>query len=438
MRPLTNGYATAACVLFCGLASSSPGQEWTRFRGPNGSGVSECTTIPVKWTEADYRWRARLPGKGHSSPVVWDDRVFLLSADPQTATRFVLCYSAVDGRQLWLREYASKPYPLHQRNTYAASTPAVDDERVYVALGSPEQVLLKAFDHDGREVWTRDLGRWVGQHGFGASPIVYQEMVILHNAQQAQELDPGQEPGQSTMVAVDRRTGQEIWLQKLPTVRVCYSVPLIYEPKDGPAELVCTSTGNGIFSLNPTTGEQNWSVPAFTMRVVNSPILAAGLVFGSNGSGGHGSNYLVAVRPGSSPALAYPPLKSSGKVRAPYVPCFLSQDEVVFLIHDQGFAACIEATTGNVRWFERMGGTAAFSGSPIRVRDRIYCIDEQGVVHVVAADPTQYRLLARNPLGEASRSTPAVSGGRMFLRTESQLFCVGSEQLAASGRSVAR
>jgi outer membrane protein assembly factor BamB len=166
------------------------------------------------------------------------------------------------------------------------------------------------------------------------------------------------------------------------------------------------------------------------MRVVNSPITAGGLIFGSTGSGAYSGNYLVAVRPGPQAEIAYQ-LKSSSKIKPPYVTCMIPKDNYVFLIYDRGFAACLDAPTGSVRWLERTDGS--FSGSPVRAGDNIYDIDEDGVVWVFAADPDRYRLLGKNPLGEPSRSTPAISGGRIFFRTLSHLYCVGAKETAAAG-----
>ena len=133
------GLVVAATLLGSTFCS---GQEWTRFRGPNGSGVSDATGIPIKWTQADYQWKSELPGIGHSSPVVWGDRVFLLSADLRNATRYVLCLEAGNGKVLWQHAYPSTVYGLHPRNTFASSTPVVDQERLYVAWATPDQVTL--------------------------------------------------------------------------------------------------------------------------------------------------------------------------------------------------------------------------------------------------------------------------------------------------------
>ena len=407
-------------------------QEWTRFRGPNGTGASDAGTIPVKWTEADYNWKSKLPGLGHSSPAIWGDKVFLLSADPDTATRYMLCYSAADGSQIWKREYKSEQHHLHTRSSYASSSPAVDADHVYVGWSTPSETTFKAFNHDGTEAWSLNLGRWVSQHGFGASPIVYEDLVILHNSQQANQLKEGEKPGDSFMMAFKRDTGKEAWRTPLVSMNVCYSVPFIHTPAGGADELIGISTGNGVFSLDPKTGAKNWAVEGvFSMRTVGSPIAAGGHIFGSTGSGRYSGNYVAAIKPGKQPRVAYE-LKNSATFKAPYVPSLLAKDDAIFCLYDRGFAACFDAPTGKIHWLERT--EAAFSGSPIRVRDRIYCIDEDGVVWVIAADEEKYTLLAKNDLGEPSRSTPAISGGKMFLRTYSHLICVGGKQAVALAR----
>lgn len=407
--------------LFVALSSMAHGQEWTRFRGPNGTGVAAASAnrIPVQWGEDDAAWKTRLPGHGHSSPVVWGDRVFLLSAAPSDATQHVLCLNTGTGQTMWQRTYESQSHHLHARNTFASSTPAVDRDRLYVVWSTPEQLTLKALDHEGSQVWTKDLGSWTSQHGFGTSPMLYGDLVILFNSQQAEQLDPGQERGQSFMMAFERQTGRLRWKQPLNTTRVCYGTPCIYRPEGGEPQLICHNTGDGIFSLDPNTGRRNWSVDVFEKRTVSSPIVVGDLMFGTNGSGG-GGNYLVAVRAGHSPKEVY-------RIRrqAPYVSTPVAHRDLVFLFHDRGIASCVRASDGERLWQERL--SRSFSGSPVRVEDRLYCIDDDGVVIVLAAKD-EFEELARNPLGEPSRSTPAIAGGRMFLRTVSHLTCIDSEK----------
>ena len=401
--------------------------EWARFRGPNGTGVGSGDSIPVKFSESDIKFKVELPGgSGCSSPVVWGDKVFVLSADPKDATRYVLCFNADTGEKIWQKDYKSEVHHLHTRSSFASCTPAVDEERVYVAWSTPKETFFKAFNHDGSEAWSIDLGTWQSQHGWGTSPIVYKNLVILHNSQQANELKEGEMPGESRMMAFDRKTGEQKWTTPLVSKNVCYSVPLIHQPADGgPDELICTSTGNGMFSLDPLTGKENWAVNdgLFSMRTVSSPVEAGGLIFGSTGSGAYSANYIVAVKPGKNAEVVYK-LTNNNNFKAPYVPCLIADGDLLFCLYDKGFASCIDAKTGDVHWTERTN--AAFSGSPVRVGDRIYCVDETGVVWVFAASK-EYKLLAKNELGGESRSTPAVANGRLYVRTFSHLISIGGK-----------
>ena len=411
----------ASCFLSTNCVQAD---EWNRFRGPNGTGVADGTGIPTEFSESDYVFKTKLPGdSGCSSPVISGDRVFVMSADSTDATRYVICLNAKTGKVIWQLEFASTSHRLHSRSTYASCTPAVDRQHVYVAWATPEQTLLKAFTMDGEEAWSRDLGTWQSQHGFGTSPIVHNDMVILHNSQQADKLNRGEQPGVSRMTAFDAKTGETKWSTKLKSKNVCYSVPFVRTAADGRSELVCSSTGDGLFALDAESGQRTWTVNdgLFRMRTVASPIEAGGLIFGSNGSGSYSSNFVVAVKPGQQAELAYQ-LKNSKEFKAPYVPCLISHGSLVFAMYDKGFATCFDTATGKTIWIKRTG--AAFSGSPIRLGKRVFCIAEDGTVWVFAAED-QYKVLAKNSLGEDSKATPAVADGRMYLRTDTHMICVG-------------
>lgn len=403
------------------LVSFAAAQEWTRFHGPNGQGVatSDGEGIPSTWTAKDYDWQIDLPGIGHSSPVIWGEKVFVLGADPKTAERYVVCIHAEDGSILWKRSFASATHHLHTRSSYASCTPAVDADRVYVAWSSPEEVTLMALTHDGEDAWSRDLGTWVSQHGFGTSPILYEGKVILSNQQQAKQLKAGQKPGASSMIAVDAKTGKDVWQSERTATNVCYTVPCLYTPQGGETQLICCSTGEGIYALDPDTGKKLWDAGTLSMRTVASPILVGDKVFGSTGSGG-GGNYVIAVQLGDEPKLSY---ELKGKFKAPYVPTSVAKDGYVYFFYDKGFVSCVEAKSGEETWSQRVG--AGFSGSPILVGDRIFAINEEGEVLVIAANSKQYDELGRTTLGQESRCTPAVSAGRLFLKTDSKLFAIG-------------
>lgn len=209
-------------VWFSMNVASTSAQDWTRFRGPNGEGVSHAEHVPVDFSESDYRWKIELPGEGHSSPVIWGDRVFLLSGRPDNADRVVMCIAADTGDVLWQHAFDSKTHRQHRRSSYASSSPAVDEDHVYFVWAEPGATTLIAFNHDGDKVWQRDLGTFQSQHGFGASPIVYRDKVIIMHSQQADQVPPDQPVGQSMMLALDRKTGTPLWETPLKTTRVCY------------------------------------------------------------------------------------------------------------------------------------------------------------------------------------------------------------------------
>jgi outer membrane protein assembly factor BamB len=347
---------------------------------------------------------------------VWGEKLFLLSADPESATRYVICVDTASGKINWRRDFPAAKHPLNALNSYATSTPAVDEKHAYVAWADGDQLSLRALDHDGHDIWQRDLGKYVCEHGFGNSPIVHEDLVILVNSQQAEELEPNQEPGTSSVMAFDRQTGALRWQTPRTVARVCYSTPCIYQPPGGDAQLICYDKGHGFFSLDPRTGTENWSLAVFTMRTVASPIIVGDLVLGTCGSGG-GGHYLVAVRMSDPPQEVYRVTRL-----APYITTSIARDDLVFMYIDRGFVSCMQAADGKIVWSKRVAN--GFSGSPVLVDGKLYAIDNSGDVLVLAAE-REFKELGRMPLGELSRATPAVSGGRMFLRTESQLFCIG-------------
>jgi outer membrane protein assembly factor BamB len=349
--------------------------------------------------------------------VLWGEKIFLISAFEDSATRIVLCLNAEDGGTIWTKEFASSIHTKHLRNSFASPTPAVDAEHVYVAWSTPEEYTLLAFDHSGNLVWKRDLGPFVSQHSCGTSPVLYENLVIINNDQD----------GPSYLIAVDRKTGDTVWQKDRETAVVAYSTPCLYEPEGKPAELIFNSQAHGITSIDPLTGKLNWEAKGvLDKRSVSSPVIASGLAIATCGSGA-GGNYVVAVRPGSADPSGQPKevwrMTKSGS--APYVPTVLAKGDLLFLWSDQGIVSCLKGATGEEIWQKRVGGN--YSGSPVCVNDRLYCMSDEGECVVLAASE-KYELLGRMPLGESSRSTPAVAGGRMYLRTYSHLMSIGGKQ----------
>lgn len=412
-----------ACALVA-MPACCAAQEWTRFRGPNGIGQSEASNLPGQWSEADYNWKRELPGVGNGSPVIWGPSIFLQSGNPESAERYLLAIDAENGQIQWQKSFPAQGYHLHAKSSYGSSTPVVDEEQVYAAWSEPEHTWLRAFGHDGTQNWAIDLGPWLSQHGFGTSPILFEDLVIVVSSQEPNKIDPIT-PKESFVAAIDRKSGKLRWKTPREVHTASYSVPCIFQPEGQPAQLICSDTVAGMYALNPRTGEPLWNVTAFTMRTVSSPVLVGDIVFGSTGSGA-GGNYVSAIQIRPEPKLLYQ-IKSP----APYVPCVVPHGDLIFLWSDNGVVRCIQAADGAVQWTERVGGN--FFGSPVRMGDKICCMSEDGDAVVLAASK-EYRLLGRNSLGEGSRATPAIANGRLYLRTYSHLISLGSKTKVAQAR----
>ena len=404
---------TLLSLVFFGKTTSAG--EWTRFRGPNGTGQSEATTVPATWTTADYRWRVKLPGIGYSSPVILGDRLFVTCGIEEDATRIVRCLSTKDGRLIWKRSFPSTTHEKHALNAYAASTPTVDHQRLYLTWATPEQNIVLALDQsNGQELWRRDFGPFDSQHGHGASPILFDNMLIVTNDQ----------AGASFAMALRPATGETLWKTERRSEQTAYSTPCIYRPNGGSAELILTGWAHGICGLDPHTGISKWEVDVLDYRVVCSPVIAGGLIFTSCGSGGSGKQ-MIAVRPPDMAKKTKAEVAYELKGTLPYVPTSVARGDLLFTWTDSGIVTCLDAPTGKIHWRQRVGGN--YHGSPVRVADKIYCIDREGQMVVVAAEK-QFRLLGKVDLEEPSQSTPAVADGVMYLRTTSHLMAIGGEK----------
>ncbi len=398
------------------ITAPAAGQQWTRFRGPNGDGQSDAGTIPATWTTKDYAWRVKLPGIGCSSPVVSGDKIFITCGIEEDATRIIRCLKISDGGLIWKRAFESTTHPMHQNNTYCVSTPALDADHVYTSWTTPKEYTVVAMtQEEGREVWRRDLGPFESSHGYGASPMLYDDLLIL----------PNDQLGPSFVIALDRATGKTRWKVPRRSVKTAYSTPCIYRPEGGAPQLILTSTAHGVTSLDPKTGKQNWELEVFDqgIRIVGSPVVASGLIFASAGTGG-GGKQMVAIRPGVPEKGAKAEVAYNLKGSLPYVPTSVAHGKLLFTWSDQGVVTCLDAPTGELHWQQRVGGQ--FFGSPIRVGDRLYCISRKGEMVVLAAD-VKYGLLGKISLEEPSDATPTVVDGVMYLRTRSHLMALGEK-----------
>jgi len=404
------------------FSSISKGQQWSRYRGPNGQGISYAQNIPVKWTQKDYNWEVSLPGGGHSSPVLWGDKLFVTSGDQKTDNGYLLALRVSDGKILWQKQYSLASYRPNPRNSYAAATPAVDADHVYVLWPTPEETNLIALDHDGGEIWKRSFEGVYCQHGAGGSPIVFDDIVVFTHEHEKSTKD-----ARSAWIAVDRKTGRTRWeLQRQTGPKTSYSTPCLYSPHTDTPQLIFTSNSHGITGVNPRKGTVIWEAASLLpARVVSSPVIAGRLLIGSCGDGSRGK-CLVAINPvASGESFKLVKAYTIDRSTAPYVPTSIANEGLLFTFHDSGYVACLRSATGEQLWREKPAGK--FFGSPVWVSGKLYCITTAGEVIVIRAAST-YELLAVNPLGERSHSTPAVADGIIYLRTFSNLISIGPEK----------
>ncbi len=417
LRRLSGLLLLAACAAI-GPALTADAGNWPRFRGPNGTGGSDDSDIPVKWTDENVAWKVALPGAGNSSPIVWGDRLFIQSASTDGKERYLLCLSTTDGKEVWKKSVPGGKSRMNAKNSLASSTPATDGERVYGYFWDGEAVALHAFDFKGDHLWKYDIGKFSSDHGAGASPMLCDGKVILLN-------DQGEG---ASVLAIEAKTGKKAWETKREHFqnRACYSTPFQLNRKGDGVELVVGST-TGVTGYDPASGAKNWqydwSFEGQPLRTVASPLLAEGGFIIVNSGDGIGYRTTVALRPGSKdgtrPKLVWESKKSKFM---PYVPCFLSRRDHLYWVSDTGFAGCTVTETGETVWHERLG--EAFTASPVLIEDKVYAVDESGKVFVFAAEP-KFKLLAKNDVGEPVLATPAVAGGKLFIRGKSYLYCIG-------------
>jgi len=419
----------SAIVIFA-FSVAVDAQEWARFRGLDGAGAGVAEGIPAKIEESSVAWKVQLPRPGHSSPVLWGKKIFLTCEGPGPiprsrrrrgeapgpavqANRQLVCLSADDGKLLWTWKDRFTTYRHNGLNSFAASTPAADAERVYLTWASGGRYLAVAIDHNGKKVWQRDLGDFNAKHGAGASPVVIDGVVLVGNDHLGKI---------STLNGLDAKTGKTIWKIDRKNGPSSYMAPLIIRAEGARPQAIFASCAEGVTSVDPASGKINWSVQCnFSLKVVASPVYAGGLIYISTGRGGGRES--AVIRPPSGAKKAHIAFKLDKEV--PYVPTPVAVGDNVFVLNDNGTLTCIEARSGKKLWREKFSGV--HYPSPVRIGDRIYVINNKGDIHTIrAAD--KYELLAESKLPESTQATPAIANGRMYIRTLNHLICVSGKK----------
>jgi outer membrane protein assembly factor BamB len=409
-------------VTFCLLIISAPAfaENWPQWRGPRGDGTAAGTGYPTRWSATEnVAWKTPLPGRGHSSPVAWGDRVFVTAAleegDPTAAKdRLLLCLDRKDGGILWQKVVVTaKLEGIHKLNSRASSTPATDGERVYVTFLDDPKVVVAAYDFTGNEVWRKVPGEFESRHGFCSPPVLYKDLVIVNCDQ-----DAFNKTKPAYIVAFDRKSGSEKWRIDRPVRIRSYCPPLIVEA-GGRTQMVLTGAEK-VTSYDPDTGKRLWIIDGPTEQFVASMVFSRGLFFLT---AGFPTYHVMGIKPDGSGNVTKSHVawheKNGG---AGYVPSPVAFGDYLFLVHDEGRATCRDAATGKLHWMERLG--KHHSASPVVADGKLYFTDDDGVTWVLKASD-KFEVLERNAIGENVYASPAFADGQIFVRGEKQLYCVG-------------
>jgi outer membrane protein assembly factor BamB len=394
------------------LAVAEESTNWPRFRGPLGTGISDESGLPAEWDAKSVEWVTELPAQGHSSPITWNDSIFLtgVTESGDAVERRVVRLDRKTGKVIW-NELAAKGEgeQLHKMNSWATPSCATDGRFVVAFFGVGG---LHCFDFEGNKIWSRQLGDFPGAWGVGASPIILGDRVI-------QNCDA---TGKSFLLAVDIKSGKDIWrTPRREKPRGGWSTPVVIEVA-GRQELLLNGETR-IESYNPESGKPYWFCQSFNGRGTPSPAWGNGLAYVVNGKSGD----VYAVKPGGEGDITesrmawHTPRKGGRDLPSPI---FL--DGSLFVTNMAGIATSYDGKTGEEQWQERLGGK--FSSSPIAVKGRIYATAENGDVFVIRSGP-KFELIAKNSVGagddETFRSSLAVSRGQLLLRSDKRLYCIG-------------
>jgi len=378
--------------------------DWPWWRGPTFDGIAEDQKVPHHWSETEnIVWKVPLPGIGHGSPIVVDDRIFLPTANDQDQTMSLLCLDRKSGNLLWDKEVHQGGFMhTHKKNSHASATPAWDGKRVFVVFLVQGGIFVSAYDRDGTLLWQTRTGDFDSKHGYGSSPLLYKSLVIVN----------GDNQGEGFLTALDRETGEIVWRVDR-TDNSSFATPVVAHI-DGVDQLLL-SGHNTICSYNPENGELRWQSKGPAATTANTMLWYRGLVFAS---GGWPEQNLMAVRADGSGKIAW-----QKGIKA-YVPSPAIVNNRLLVVQDGNIVRLFDPETGDELWKERLG-RRGYSASPTVVGDVVFLPDETGVVHVFRAGK-KFENISSNTLEGDGMASPIICGDRIFLRTSSHLYCIGN------------
>jgi outer membrane protein assembly factor BamB len=422
-------FAVAAWLVMAAVAAcpASVHESWPQFRGPTGQGLYAGKCLPLEWSPSrNIRWKQPIPGKGWSSPILYDNRLYLTTAIPNGEGKEgyqslrALCLDAESGKIFWekevMRQESARAPNIHPKNSHASPTPVTDGKRLFVHFGHQGVACLTL---DGAILWlNRDL-TYQPVHGNGGSPVLAGGKLVF-------SCDGGDK---QFVVALDAATGKVIWKTARTTSsmqKFSFHTPLVIEVEK---KLQVVSSGSGVVNgYDLETGKEIWRVRHGGYSVVPCPVYGHGLVFMSTG---YNTPDLLAIRPDGHGDVTDTHIAWKVKRGAPLSASPLLVGDELYFIADSGTASCLDAKTGKSYWQERLGGN--YSASPIYGAGKIYFLAEDGQTAVIEANK-QFKLLGKNKLEERALASPAAADGVLYLRTEKHLWSVQANETTLPGQ----
>lgn len=410
----------AFCVL---LGWSLRAENWPQWRGPNLDGTSPETGLPVSWSRTEnITWRLEMPSRSGSTPIIWDDKIFLNVADGENLELW--CVDRNRGQILWKGPIAGGNYRINKQNMSSPS-PVTDGSSVFVMTGTG---VVKRFDLQGKEIWVRDIQKDYGQFGlnwgYGSSPLLYRDSLYIQVLHGMKTDDP------SYLLRLDKNTGKTLVRKERPTNAIrespdAYTTPAV--ARVGNRVEIVVSGGDVVTGHDPETLEELWRANVLNPsnyganRIIASPLFRDGIIYASSRV-----KPFVALKPGGRGDVT-----ETHKLwtydNGPDVPTPVSDGKLLYIANDRGILYCLDAKTGALVWGPQRIQPAIYSSSPVLADGKLYITNEEGTTTVIKAGP-QFEVLAENRLEEYTLSTPAISDGQIFLRTEKALYCIGKRR----------
>ncbi len=405
------------CSLFCLAACDSvQAENWMRFRGPTGQGLSNETNLPVTWSATEsVKWKTSLPGKGWSSPIVFEDQIFLTASTEEGVSCQVICLNRKDGSVNWTTEvHRQKPGPMRKQNSYATPTPVTDGKHVYSVFYDGTII---AVDFSGKIVWKNSEIDFFSLHGLGASPIVANGQVIMpFDGSSRDETQIGWKvPWEKAVVlSVDAEDGTVRWKGQRGKSRVGHVTPILVDNNSQ----VISAGGDRVQGFDLDSGNRIWSIYSQGEGVTPSPVVGNGLLYTSSG---FEAPTLRAIRLGGKGDVTNTHIAWEQKSGVAALSSLLYIEPHLYSISRDNILHCLEAASGEIVWRQRLAGT--YSASPVYADGRIYLLSAEGET-LVLRPGAKYEEIATNDLGETCYASMAVSQGNFFIRSAQHLYCI--------------